>query len=144
MYCWNYNYLNLLFFIGDARADSPGYSVKYSTYTLMDCDTNHVVISCIVQLGQELATSVGIEKVSFQSCLDELLEYGVLVTCVTTDRAPSIISLMKVKYSHIDHQHDLWHIAKSIKKALLGAIRKNKFEEFVLLSSWIRSITNHL
>ena len=28
---------------GDARCDSPGHSAKYSTYTMMDLETNKVI-----------------------------------------------------------------------------------------------------
>ncbi len=68
---------------GDARSDSPGYSAKYSTYTLMDVDTNYVVCGRVVQLGQESQSSVGMERVGLETCLDELLAHDVSVAVVT-------------------------------------------------------------
>ena len=98
---------------GDGRSDSPGFSAKYMTYTLLDSDSGYVVMGRVVQLGQEASSSVGMEKVGLESCLDELLQFGVPVSVLTTDRSPSVIHLMKMKYSDVDHQHDIWHISKS-------------------------------
>ena len=86
------------------------------TYTLMDCATSNLVSGRVIQLDQELASSLGMEKVGLQTCLDELLTTGVPVAVIATDCASSIIGLMKNKYPQINHQHDLWHISKSIKK----------------------------
>ncbi len=38
--------------LGDGRCDSPGYSAKYGTYTVMECETNAVVDFQVVQLGE--------------------------------------------------------------------------------------------
>ena len=51
---------------GDGRCDSPGYSVKYMTYTLMDCDTGNRVSGRVMQLDQESTSSFGMEKVGLQ------------------------------------------------------------------------------
>ena len=73
-----------------------------------------------MQLGQESESSVGMEKVACESCLDELINYEVNITVLTTDHSSSIIRLMQHKYFYINHQHDIWHIAKSVKKLLLS------------------------
>ncbi len=38
--------------IGDARCDSPGYSAKYSTYTIMDSLTNKIIDYELVQVTE--------------------------------------------------------------------------------------------
>ena len=105
---------------GDGRSDSPGFCSKYMTYTLLDCDSNYVVMGRTMQLGQESDSSIGMEKIALESCLDELLGHDVPLTVLTTDRSPSIINVMENKYDHVIHQHDIWHIAKPVKKHMLA------------------------
>ena len=59
---------------------------------------------------------------------------------VTTDRSPSVFGLMQEKYEVINHQHDLWHITKSIKKKLIAA---SKRKGLACVADWVRSIINH-
>ncbi len=40
--------------IGDARCDSPGYSAKYSTYTMMDAATSKIVDFEVIQVSEVL------------------------------------------------------------------------------------------
>lgn len=47
--------------------------------------------------------------------------------------------MMRVEYPEINHQFDVWHVAKSLKKKMKKMIAKAK-----LLLSWSKSITNHL
>lgn len=58
------------------------------------------------------------ETLGFQRALDYLLQAGVRVDVVTTDRSPSIKKLMREKYSDIQHQFDPWHVAKGKRSAL--------------------------
>ena len=37
---------------GDGQYDSPGFSAKFSTYSIMNCDTNDVIDFCVIQKGQ--------------------------------------------------------------------------------------------
>ena len=49
-------------------------------------------------------------------CLDKLLTQGVAITFIATDRHTGVASIMKKEYSFIDHQYDVWHMAKSVTK----------------------------
>ena len=111
------------------------------TYTLLDCDSNYVVMGRTMQLGQELESSVGMEKAALESCLDQLLGHGVPVTVLTIDRSPSIIGIMQSKYEEVYHQHDIWHIAKSLKIYLLAKARRKDLE---CLKDWVRCTVNHM
>ena len=46
----------------------------------------------------------------------QALTQGVTITSVATDKHTGVASLMKKEYSFIDHQYNVWHMAKSITK----------------------------
>ena len=52
---------NQLHLSGDGRCDSPGYSAKYGTYTLMDSATDLILDYSLVQVS-EVGSSVAMEK----------------------------------------------------------------------------------
>ena len=69
----------------------------------------------LVQVS-EVSSSVAMEKEGLRRYLDKLLTQGVAITSIATDRHTGVASLMKKEYSFIDHQYDVWHMAKSVKK----------------------------
>ncbi|CAM4329337.1 unnamed protein product [Leuciscus chuanchicus] len=81
------------------------------------------------------------EVLGFQRGLDYLLDRGVVVGVVTTDRSPSIRKLMKDNYTGIQHEFDPWLVSKSVKKKLVLISNKKNNKD---LQPWIKSITNHL
>ena len=50
------------------------------------------------------------------NCLDKPLIQGVTITSIATDGHTGVASLMKKEYSFIDHQYDVWHMAKGVIK----------------------------
>ena len=82
---------------------------------LMDSATDLILDYSLVQVS-EMGSSVAMEKEGLQCCLNKLLTQGVIITSVATDRHTGLASLMKKEYSFVDHQHDVWHMAKSIAK----------------------------
>ena len=106
---------NQLHLSGDGRCDSPGYSAKYATYSLMDSATDLILDYSLVQVT-ETGSSVAMEKEGLKRSLDKLLNQGVDILSVATDRHTGVASLMKKCYSYIEHQYDVWHIAKSVTK----------------------------
>ena len=131
---------NQLHLSGDGRCDSPGYSAKYGTYSLMDSATDLILDYSLIQVS-EVGSSVAMEKEGLRRCLDKLLTQGVTITSIATDRHTGVASLMKKEYSFIDHQYDVWHMAKSVTKKLT---KKAKAKHCGQLYPWIQSISNHL
>jgi hypothetical protein len=125
---------------GDARCDSPGYSAKYSSYSVMDMQSGLIVDQQLVQVT-EAGSSVGMETVGLERCLDFLQSYGIEVGLLATDRHLGIQALLKRSYPAIEHQFDVWHVAKNVGKRLRQKASKRDAEE---LMPWIKSITNHL
>ena len=56
------------------------------------------------------------EKEGLKRSLDKLFNQGVDTLSVATDIPTGVASLMKKCYSYIEHQYDVWHIAKSVIK----------------------------
>ena len=121
-------------------SESPGYSAKYGTYTLMDSATDLILDYSLVQVS-EVGSSVAMEKEGLQRCLDKLLTQGVAINSIATDRHTGVASLMKKEYSFVDHQYDVWHMAKGVTKKLA---KKAKTKHCGQIYPWIQSISNHL
>lgn len=127
---------------GDGRCDSPGFCAKYCTYSFMDSKTEKILDFELVQVTQT-GTSQSMEKYGFCKVLDRLLEEGVPVGTVATDRHVGIRAVIKKDYSGrgIDHQFDVFHIVNSIRKKLKELTKKKKHAD---LAPWVRSILNHV
>ena len=125
--------------VGDGRCDSPGYSAKYGTYSLMDSTTNQIICFFVADVANA-GNSAAMEKYGLIKTLDFLEETDVNVACLTTDRHISIRKYMREDRSIILHQFDIWHVSKSVKKKLTKAAKKKGCNE---LSGWIKSIINH-
>ena len=125
---------------GDGRCDSPGYSTKYCTYSLMDSATDLILDYKLIQ-SSETGSSVAMEKEGLRRSLNYLLEQDVSIITIATDRHRGVDALMKSDYSHISHQYDVWHMAKGVVKQLT---QKGKLKHCERLLPWIQSISNHL
>lgn len=125
---------------GDGRCDSPGYCAKYGTYTMMDINTNKIVDFYIAQ-SSETANSGAMEKHGLKKCLDNLSQSEITVETLVTDRHVQIRKFMRIEHPEIDHQFDVWHVAKSIGKKIMKKAKVKGCEE---LGRWRRSIVNHL
>ena len=126
-------------FSGDGRCDSPGYSAKYGTYSLMNASTNKIVDFQVVHVRTAGNSSL-MEKTGLRILLDKFKSLNISITSLTTDRHTQIRAMMRDYYPHISHQFDVWHFAKSIKKRLSKLAKKKDKKE---LNDWIKSIVNH-
>ena len=100
---------------GDARSDSPGFSAKYTSYTLMDMDTSLILDQQLVVVSEPgIDSSVAMEKVEPNRSLEFLQSSGLKIHTLATDRHTGVQFLMKSNYPDIKHQFDVWHIAKNI------------------------------
>ena len=85
---------NQLHLSGDSRCDSPGYSAKYTTYSLMDSTTDLILDYSLAHVS-ETGSSVAMEKEGLRRCLDKLFDQGVNIISVATDRYTGVAPLMK-------------------------------------------------
>ena len=125
---------------GDGRCDSPGHNAKYGTYTMMDENEGKIVSFSLVQVT-EVTSSNAMEKEGFDRCIDDIQSQGLTIHRIATDRHISINSAMNKKYTHIKHQFDVWHLAKSVVKKLT---QKALVKENRDLLPWVPSVSRHL
>ena len=82
---------------------------------VIDCYYIHTLhpsnLLCFLQVT-EASSSVAMEALGFERALNTLLDVGLQVEVVATDRSPSVRKMMREQYPDIDHKFDLWHTAK--------------------------------
>ncbi|KAJ8043219.1 hypothetical protein HOLleu_10213 [Holothuria leucospilota] len=102
--------------------------------------TDEIIDTELMQIT-DTTSSVAMDKLRFKTCLDRVRQKGIKVELVATDRNIGIRKVMKTEYPDIDHDFDVWHFAKSIKKKLLAKAKKKDAEK---LAIWIQAASNHL
>lgn len=121
---------------GDAQFDSPGYSAKFCTYTIMQSDTNIVVDFLAIQKGQYQGE---LEKNACEELLNILVnEDNLKIASFVTDRHTAIAKMVREDFPDIFHGYDIWHVAKSLRKKL-----EKKGKKFDKIKHWMNSILNH-
>lgn len=123
---------------GDGRCDSPGYSAKYCTYSLMEHTSNLIVDFAQVQVT-EAGSSNGMEKLACQTVLDRIFDSGLNIVTIATDRHVQIRKLL-TEYP-VDHQFDVFHVSKTLKKKLKIISTQKDCKD---LAPWVHSVGNHL
>lgn len=78
--------------------DSPGFSAKYCTYTVLNLDTLDILSIQVVDKRQVALKSPNMELKAFKDALVELKNKGLTVTEIVTDAHPSISSYMREYY----------------------------------------------
>jgi hypothetical protein len=106
----------------------------------MDETSGKIVDFSLVQVS-EVSSSNAMENEGCQRSLNKILDQGINVRSLTTDRHTQITAEMRKKYPSIVHQYDVWHLAKWVTKKLTNKAKKKGNEE---LMKWVKSVSNHL
>ncbi|XP_072017744.1 LOW QUALITY PROTEIN: uncharacterized protein [Amphiura filiformis] len=126
-------------YCADGRCDTPGYCAKFCTYSIMDMATNIIHDTETVQVT-EVSSSNAMEKEACKRVLNRIKDNGVKVEVLATDRHLGIQKMMKEDYPEINHQNDVWHLAKCGQKLATKA-KKRDTEE---LMAWVPAVKTHL
>nr|XP_055073876.1 uncharacterized protein LOC129453589 [Misgurnus anguillicaudatus] len=119
---------------------SSRHSSKYNTYSFMNESNKQIVAFELMQVSQA-SSSVAMEPLAFKKGLEKILDEGIDVKLVTTDRHPSIRKIMREEYPQIIHQFDPLHVAKEFKQKMVAASNKKEYKD---LAPWVRSVSNHM
>ena len=126
--------------LGDGRCDSPGFSAKYGTYTVMDSITNYI-LDFHVSHCKMAGNSHAMELDGLKNVLRRFDDQKILISSLTTDRHKQVRAFLRMMRKDIDHQFDVCHtFGRNIKKKLLKLAKKKARRA---LQSWIKSIINH-
>ena len=71
-----------------------------------------VVTVYFTQQVTEAKSSVAMEPLGFRRGIGSLLDQGVPISILTTDRSTSIRKIMREDFPTISHQVDPWHCSK--------------------------------
>ncbi|KAI7803826.1 hypothetical protein IRJ41_012114 [Triplophysa rosa] len=123
---------------GDMRADTPGHSAKFGSYTLMHLESNTILDIQLVQCN-EVGGSYHMEKEGLQRCLDHLESNGLEVEYIITDRHPQIQKFLRER--NVVQFYDVWHFEKGLSKKLNKLSLK---KEYYIVKMWLHSIKNHI
>ena len=126
---------------GDGRCDSPGFNAKYGTYTIMDAQTSAIVGFNVIQVTEAEHSSSKMELVGCKRTMEDLKRDGLEIQTIATDRHVQIRKYLKDEHPNINHQFDVWHLTKNVRKKLTAVANKKDTAEIM---PWVKSIANHL
>ena len=86
--------------IGDGRYDSPGNNVTFGTYTLMNSGNSQILDFFIAHV-KNAGNSQRMEAYAFRKTLDMIIDIGVIISSITTDRHKQIKKILREKYPEI-------------------------------------------
>ena len=99
--------------LGDGRCDSPGYNAKYGTYTVLDKNSG-LILDFNVSQVRTAGKSARMELDGLKQVLECLEGHGLPISSLTTDRHKQVRRYMRKEKGKINHQFDVWHVAKNI------------------------------
>ena len=120
-----------VFLSGDGRCDNPGHNANM-TYPFMDRNINKIAMFSLT-LVTEASNLNRMEKMGFIKALTSSKDQGINPKHITTDRHAQIRKYMREEEPN--HQFDVWHFSKNIKKKLLAAGKK---ESCKIIGKWVK------
>ncbi|XP_067299120.1 uncharacterized protein [Pseudorasbora parva] len=123
---------------GDMRADSPGHSAKYGSYSLLHLDSNKILDIQLIQ-SNEVEGRAHMEKEGLRRGLDRLESNQLHVDYIVTDRHTQVRKYLRER--EIKQYYDVCNLEKGLSKKL-EKLSRNK--DCKVLRNWLPSIKNHI
>lgn len=95
----------------------------------MDAVSRLIVTTVCMDKNVEKCPSTNLERRGLERALANLIEKGLNIISLTTDRSKSVIAMMQSSFSNIIHMYDPWHLIKGIAAILRKVyflMRKNE------------------
>ena len=127
-------------FSGDRRFDSPGFCATHCTYSIVE-ETSRKIVEFQQLHRSEASSSSAMETMGCRQTLTNLMEDGVKVEIFATDGSTTIEKLLSSEFKETEHELDLWHLTKNLKKRLQTRCKKAAYKP---LLEWIPAICYHL
>ena len=86
-------------------------------------------------------SSVALETKGCREIISELQDMNVTIEVLCTDCNVSVAAMLSTDHPEIEHQHDLYHIEKRIRRKLTAKSKVTANQE---LRDWIKPVVNHL
>ena len=110
--------------LGDGSCDFLGYNAKYVAYTVFEKKLG----SILDFNASHLRTAGNSERMELDG-LQQVLEcpegHGFSILSLTADRHKQVRRYMHREKCKINHQFDIWHVTKNIKKSLQSCASKS-------------------
>ena len=104
----------------------------------MDKFTNRILAFSLTQVT-EAGNSNRMEKVGFRKVFSTVKGDGIIPSQIITDRHTGIRKHLREEEPDIDHQFNVSHFVKNIKKRLRTAAKKASCK---IIEKWIKSMRN--
>ncbi|CAH2292347.1 THAP domain-containing 1 [Pelobates cultripes] len=106
-------------------------------YRTFEQESTQKIIECNTIQVSETKSSVNPESKVFRKCLKNVLDEGLTVAYLATDRHIGITKIMRDEYRQINHQFDLWHLKRKLS-------RLTKRKRCKQLIPWRKAIINQM
>uniref|UniRef100_UPI0037E89549 uncharacterized protein n=1 Tax=Semicossyphus pulcher TaxID=241346 RepID=UPI0037E89549 len=123
---------------GDMKADSPGHSAKFGSYSLMHLEKKNIIDIQLVQ-SNEVCSSSHMEKEGLRRGLDLLEANHLNVDYVVTDRHAQVKTFLKER--KVTQYYDVCHFEKGLSKKLQNVSKKKKC---LFVRKWLPAIKKHV
>lgn len=122
---------------GDGQYSGP--DARYCVYTMMNSLTDEIVDFEVVRKTQ-CRSSLTMEKYGLKRCMDRLVDSGFDVTMFSSNGQVGIRKMLRVDYPGINHQYDVCHYAKSLRKKMMQASGNRRCKDII---PWVEKICSH-
>jgi hypothetical protein len=106
----------------------------------METSSGAILTFTVIHVSQA-GSSTAMEVYGCEQVIKELQDYGVQIKVLGTDRSMTVEKLLSSTFPGIEHQFDVYHVEKGIRKKLMN---KAKERGGYGLFAWVKAVINHL